>query len=68
MIGTLQANEALKIILGVGQTLSGRLMVLDALGTKWRTMKLRKDPNCRVCSKHPDEIELIDYEQFCAVE
>ena len=68
MIGTLQANEALKIILGVGETLSGRLMVLDALGTKWRTMKLRKDPNCRVCSKHPDEIELIDYEQFCNVE
>jgi molybdopterin/thiamine biosynthesis adenylyltransferase/rhodanese-related sulfurtransferase len=67
MIGTLQANEALKIILGVGETLSGRLLVLDALGTKWRTMKLRKDPHCRVCSKHPDEIELIDYEQFCNV-
>ncbi|MFO7563390.1 MAG: molybdopterin-synthase adenylyltransferase MoeB [Enhygromyxa sp.] len=67
MIGTLQANEALKIILGVGETLSGRLMVLDALGTKWRTMKLRKDPNCRVCSKRPEEIELIDYEQFCSV-
>ena len=68
MIGTLQANEAIKILLGVGETLSGRLLVLDALGTKWRTMKLRKDPNCRVCSKHPDEIELIDYEQFCNVQ
>jgi molybdopterin/thiamine biosynthesis adenylyltransferase/rhodanese-related sulfurtransferase len=68
MIGTLQANEALKIILGVGETLSGRLLVLDALGTKWRTMKLRKDPNCRVCSKRPEEIELIDYEQFCNVQ
>ncbi|HVI02541.1 MAG TPA: molybdopterin-synthase adenylyltransferase MoeB [Enhygromyxa sp.] len=67
MIGTLQANEAIKILLGVGETLSGRLLVLDALGTKWRTMKLRKDPHCRVCSKHPDEIELIDYEQFCNV-
>lgn len=67
MIGTLQANEAIKIILGVGETLSGRLLVLDALGTKWRTMKLRKDPHCSVCSKHPDEIELIDYEQFCSV-
>jgi molybdopterin/thiamine biosynthesis adenylyltransferase/rhodanese-related sulfurtransferase len=67
MIGTLQANEAIKIILGVGETLSGRLLVLDALGTKWRTMKLRKDPSCQVCSKHPDEIELIDYEQFCNV-
>jgi molybdopterin/thiamine biosynthesis adenylyltransferase/rhodanese-related sulfurtransferase len=67
MIGTMQANEALKIILGVGETLSGRLMVFDALSTKWRTMKLRKDPHCRVCSKHPDEIELIDYEAFCDI-
>ncbi|PRP90469.1 putative adenylyltransferase/sulfurtransferase MoeZ [Enhygromyxa salina] len=67
MIGTLQANEALKIILGLGTTLSGRLMVFDALGTKWRTMKLRRDPECRVCSKDPDEIELIDYEEFCNV-
>lgn len=67
MIGTMQANEALKIILGVGETLSGRLMVFDALSTKWRTMKLRKDPECRVCSKHPDDIELIDYEAFCDV-
>ena len=67
MIGTMQANEALKLILGVGEPLSGRLMVFDALKTKWRTMKLRKDPECRVCSKHPDEIELIDYEAFCNV-
>jgi molybdopterin/thiamine biosynthesis adenylyltransferase/rhodanese-related sulfurtransferase len=67
MIGTMQANEALKILLGVGETLSGRLMVFDALTTKWRTMKLRKDPECRVCSKHPDEIELIDYEAFCDI-
>lgn len=68
MIGMLQANEAIKLILGLGQSLSGRLLVFDALGTKWRTMKVRKDPNCRVCSKHPDEIELIDYEQFCNVQ
>ncbi|NVB36308.1 molybdopterin-synthase adenylyltransferase MoeB [Pseudenhygromyxa sp. WMMC2535] len=67
MIGTLQANEALKLILGVGESLAGRLMVLDALGSKWRTMKLRRDPECRVCSKHPDDIELIDYEEFCNV-
>jgi molybdopterin/thiamine biosynthesis adenylyltransferase/rhodanese-related sulfurtransferase len=67
MIGTMQANEALKIILGVGETLSGRLLVFDALSTKWRTMKLRKDPECRVCSKHPDDIELIDYEAFCDI-
>ncbi len=67
MIGTLQANEALKIILGIGDTLSGRLLVLDALGTKFRTMKLRRDPHCHVCSKRPEDIELIDYEAFCNV-
>ncbi|MBZ5712195.1 molybdopterin-synthase adenylyltransferase MoeB [Nannocystis pusilla] len=67
IVGTLQANEALKVILGVGSTLSGRLLVFDALGTKWRTLKLRKDPECRVCSKKPEEIELIDYEAFCSI-
>lgn len=68
MIGTLQANEAIKLILGVGKSLSGRLMVLDALGTQWRTLKLRRDPHCRVCSKHPEDIELIDYEAFCSID
>ncbi len=67
IVGTLQANEALKVILGTGQSLSGRLLVFDALGTKFRTLKLRKDPECRVCSKPPEEIELIDYEAFCSL-
>jgi sulfur-carrier protein adenylyltransferase/sulfurtransferase len=67
LVGTVQATEAMKLILGIGETLSGRLLVFDALATKFRTLKLRKDPECRVCSKHPDEIELIDYEQFCAI-
>jgi molybdopterin/thiamine biosynthesis adenylyltransferase len=67
MVGTLQANEALKLILGTGTTLSGRLLVIDALGTKFRTLKLRKDPECRVCSKQPKDIELIDYEHFCSL-
>ena len=67
MIGTMQANEALKLVLGVGESLSGRLMVFDALATTWRTMKLRSDPNCRVGSKSPEDIELIDYEAFCSV-
>ena len=66
MIGTIQANEALKMILGIGSSLSGRFLIIDALGTKYRQMKLRKDPNCKVCSKDPSEIELIDYEAFCA--
>ena len=67
IVGTIQATEAIKLILGIGESLSGRLLVFDALATKFRTLKLRKDPECRVCSKHPDEIELIDYEQFCAI-
>ena len=67
LVGTVQATEAIKIILGVGETLSGRLLVFDALKTKFRTLKLRKDPDCRVCSKPHEEIELIDYEQFCSI-
>jgi len=67
IVGCLQANEALKLILGAGTGLSGRLLVFDALGTKFRTLKLRKDPECRVCSKDPAQIELIDYEQFCSL-
>ncbi len=67
LVGCVQATEALKLILGIGQTLSGRLLVFDALGTKFRTLKLRKDPGCRVCSKNPEEIELIDYEEFCSI-
>jgi len=67
IVGTLQAIEAIKVILGIGKNLSGRLLVLDALGSKFRTLKLRKDPQCRVCSKSPQDIELIDYEQFCSL-
>lgn len=67
MVGTLQANEALKHILGIGTSLSGRLIVLDALASKQRVMKLRRDPKCPVCSKSPEDIELIDYEAFCSV-
>lgn len=67
LVGTVQATEAIKLILGVGETLSGRLLVFDALKTKFRTLKLRKDPQCRVCSKPPEEIELIDYEEFCSI-
>lgn len=67
LVGTLQANEAIKVILGIGETMSGRLLVFDALATKFRTLKLRKDPGCRVCSKPPEQIELIDYEAFCSI-
>jgi len=67
IVGCLQANEALKLILGAGESLSGRLLVFDALATKFRTLKLRKDPECRVCSKPAEAIELIDYEYFCSI-
>ncbi|MCA9655302.1 MAG: ThiF family adenylyltransferase, partial [Myxococcales bacterium] len=67
LVGTVQATEAIKLILGVGETLSGRLLVFDALKTKFRTLKLRKDPECRVCSKPRETIELIDYEEFCSI-
>ena len=69
VIGVLQATEAIKIVLGVGKTLAGRLLMYDAMATKFREMKLRRDPNCPTCGVGVDrsKIELIDYEQFCAV-
>jgi molybdopterin/thiamine biosynthesis adenylyltransferase/rhodanese-related sulfurtransferase len=69
VVGVLQAMEAIKVILGVGKTMAGRLLMYDALGTKFREMKLRRDPTCPTCGPGVDrkEIELIDYEQFCAV-
>src|SRR5688572_12287215 len=69
IIGVLQANEAIKILLGIGQSLAGRLQIFDALKTKFRELKLRRDPKCPTCGEGVDrsKIELIDYEQFCAV-
>ncbi len=66
-IGTLQATEALKIILGVGETLSGKLMLYNALDMTFDFVKLRKNPNCKVCSPNPEITELIDYEEFCGM-
>jgi molybdopterin/thiamine biosynthesis adenylyltransferase len=67
IVGTLQAIEAIKLLLGIGESLVGRLIVFDALSTEFRTLKLRRDPNCRVCSKPPEQIELVDYEAFCGL-
>lgn len=68
VMGVLQATEAIKIIIGTGTTLAGRLMVYDALKSKFRELKLRRDPACRTCGDGVDrsKIELIDYVQFCA--
>ena len=67
IIGTIQANEAIKLILGIGDSLIGRLLLFDALSMKFREMKLRKNPDCPVCGTHPTIRELIDYEEFCGV-
>jgi adenylyltransferase/sulfurtransferase len=66
-VGTLQAIEAVKLILGIGDPLIGRLLRFDALEMSFREYKLRKDPNCPVCGEHPTVTELIDYVQFCGV-
>jgi molybdopterin/thiamine biosynthesis adenylyltransferase/rhodanese-related sulfurtransferase/molybdopterin converting factor small subunit len=67
IIGTIQATEAIKLIIGSGQPLIGRLLVFDALRMQFREMKLRRDPACPVCGDDPTIRELIDYEAFCGV-
>jgi sulfur-carrier protein adenylyltransferase/sulfurtransferase len=67
IIGCIQALETIKLILGKGQTLIGRLLLFDALGMKFRELKLRKNPDCPVCGTHPTITHLIDYEQFCGI-
>ena len=67
IIGSLQANEVIKLILGEGEPLIGRLTLFDALQMKFRELKLRRNPECPVCSEHPTQTELIDYEQFCGI-
>ncbi len=66
-IGTLQATEALKLILGIGEPLIGKLMLYNALDMSFDFVKLRKNPNCKVCGSNPEVTELIDYEAFCGV-
>src|SRR5213594_675374 len=65
IVGTIQANEAIKLILGVGEPLVGRLLYFDALKMKFREFNLRRDPECPVCGKNPTITAPIDYEQFC---
>jgi len=66
-IGTLQATEALKLILGLGEPLIGRLLLYNAQDMSFEFVKLRKNPNCKVCGENPSVTELIDYEAFCGV-
>ena len=67
IIGTIQATEAIKILIGVGKPLIGRFLIFDALRMHFRELKLRKDSECPVCGTNPTVRELIDYEQFCGV-
>ncbi len=64
-VGSIQVNEAIKVITGIGDPLVGRLMIYDALEMTYRSLKVKKDPECAVCGKNPSITELIDYEAFC---
>ncbi|BBL78165.1 molybdenum cofactor biosynthesis protein MoeB [Rubrobacter xylanophilus] len=66
-IGVIQATETVKLILGIGEPLIGRLLLYDALGMRFREMKLRKDPKCPICGENRTIHELIDYEEFCGI-
>lgn len=66
-IGTLQATEAIKLILGIGDPMVGRMLLYDALEMSFTTLKVRKNPNCPVCSIPAEDVTLIDYEQFCGM-
>jgi sulfur-carrier protein adenylyltransferase/sulfurtransferase len=65
IVGSLQANEALKLVLGIGDTLQGRLLLLDALGTTIDEVSVQRDPNCPVCGEQPTITEYVDYVEFC---
>ena len=67
LVGVIQATETIKLILGAGDPLIGRLLLVDALGMKFRELKLRKSPDCPVCGKNPTVKSLIDYNEFCGI-
>jgi len=66
-IGSIQVTEAIKLLTGTGDSLAGRLMIYDALEMTYRTVRVRKDPECAICGKHPTITSLIDYDEFCGV-
>src|SRR5690348_9277134 len=67
LVGVMQATEAIKLILGKGEPLIGRLLLVDALGMRFRELKLRKNPECPACGKNPTVTKLIDYNEFCGI-
>ncbi|CAB4709018.1 unannotated protein [freshwater metagenome] len=64
-IGSIQVNEAIKVLTGIGDPAVGKLVIYDALELEWRKLKVRKDPNCALCGEHPTVTGLIDYDAFC---
>jgi adenylyltransferase/sulfurtransferase len=67
LLGVIQAAETIKLLLGIGEPLVGRLLLVDALGLRFRELKLRRDPGCVLCGEHATQRELVDYEQFCGL-
>jgi adenylyltransferase/sulfurtransferase len=67
IVGSIQAVEAIKLIIGKGEPLVGRLLMIDTLDMSFRTLNIKRDPSCPVCGEHPTITELIDYEQFCGL-
>jgi len=67
LVGVMQATEVIKLILGIGDPLIGRLLLIDSLGMKFRELKLRKNPDCPVCGAHPTITKLVDYNEFCGI-
>jgi molybdopterin/thiamine biosynthesis adenylyltransferase len=67
IVGCIQAVETIKLILGLGDSLAGRLLLFDALAMEFREVKLRRDPECPVCGDNPTITELIDYVEFCGL-
>jgi len=67
LVGSIQATETLKHILGIGESLTSRLLLIDALSMSFREVKLKRNPNCPLCGENPTVTELIDYEIFCGI-
>ena len=67
LVGSIQATETVKLIMGLGRPLTGRLLIIDALDMEFREVKIRRNPNCPLCGDNPTVTELIDYEAFCGI-
>ena len=68
VIGVIQATETIKLIVGQGEPLVGRLLMYDSLGMKFREIRIRRDPNCPLCGDHPTITELMNYHELCGLE